>query len=40
MIFVAAFLTALAFWALLWKAINKGTDTLEDILAKFERTPK
>lgn len=36
--FVILFLAALTFWRLLWKAIKKGTDTLEDILSTFERS--
>lgn len=35
--FGIAFLGALAFWVVLWKAIKRGMDTLEDIFAKFER---
>lgn len=35
--FVILFLAALAFWGFLWKTIKKGTETLEEILSKFER---
>lgn len=35
--FVVLFIVALCFWVLIWKLIKRGTDTLEDIFAKFER---
>jgi hypothetical protein len=40
MSFLFWFGVALIFWGGLWLLIKRGTETLEDILAKFERNRK